>query len=57
VVSYGLQWVMRMLLGVFSVNENKGQEEAPWEIKKILWGVLHDASAVPVEVFALLFGR
>ena len=56
-VSYGLQWVMRMLLGVFSVNENKGQEEAPWEIKKILWGVLHDALAVPVDVLALLFGR
>ena len=29
------KWVMMMMLGVFSVNENKGQEEAPWEIKKI----------------------
>ena len=46
-----------MMLGVSSVNENKGQDEAPWEIKKILWGVLHDALAVPVDVLALLFGR
>ena len=34
------QWSMRMMLGVFSVNEEKGQEEAPWEPKKILWGVV-----------------
>ena len=30
------QWPMRMMISVFSVNEDKGQEEAPWEPKKIL---------------------
>ena len=25
-------WPMRMVLGVFSVNEDTGQEEAPWEL-------------------------
>ena len=30
------KWAMRMMLGVFSVNETKGQEEAPWEVKEIL---------------------
>ena len=42
-----------MMLGVFSVNETKGREEAPWEVKKILWGVLHDASGVPAGALAL----
>ena len=28
------QWSMRMVLGVFAVNEEKGQEEAHWEPKK-----------------------
>ena len=47
------QWAMRMALGTFAVNETKGQEEAPWEQKKILWGVGHDASAVHVDPMAL----
>ena len=47
------KWAMRMLLGVFSVNETKGQEEAPWEVKKILRGVLHDASGVPADALSL----
>ena len=47
------KWAMRMMLGVFAVNETKGQEEAPWEVKKILWGVLHDASGVPADALAL----
>ena len=47
------KWAMRMLLGVFSVNETKGQEEAPWEVKKILWGVLHDASGAPADALSL----
>ena len=47
------KWAMRMLLGVFAVNEAKGQEEAPWEVKKILRGVLHDASGVPADALSL----
>ena len=47
------QWAMRMALGTFAVNETKGQEEAPWEQKKILWGVGHDATAVHVDPMAL----
>ena len=47
------QWAMRMALRTFAVNETKGQEEAPWEQKKILWGVGHDASAVHVDPMAL----
>ena len=42
-----------MALGGFAVNEGKGQEEAPWEEKKIVWGVLHDATEVPVVAMAL----
>ena len=49
------QWAMRMALGTFAVNETKGQEEAPWEQKKILWGVGHDASAVHVDPICLLY--
>ena len=47
------QWAMRMALGTFAVNETKGQEEEPWEQKKILWGDGHDASAVHVDPMAL----
>ena len=47
------QWSMRMILGVFSVNEEKGQKEAPWEPKKILLGVGHDASSVHIDPLAL----
>ena len=47
------QWSMRMMLGVFAVNEEKGQEEAPWKPKKILWGVGHDASSVHIDPLAL----
>ena len=47
------QWSRRMLLGLFAVNEEKGQEEAPWEPKKILWGVGHDASPVHTDSLAL----
>ena len=38
-----------MMLGVFSVNETKGQEE----VKKILRGALHDASGVPADALSL----
>ena len=47
------KWTMRMMRGVFFVNETKGQEEAPWEVKKIRWGALHDASGVPADALAL----
>ena len=49
------QWAMRIALGTFAVNETKGQEEALWEQKKILWGVGHDALAVQVDLMALSF--
>ena len=44
---------MRMVLGVFSVNEDRGQEEAPWGAKKIHWGAGHDASSVHINPLAL----
>ena len=49
------KWCMRMMLGLFAANDLKGLEEAPWESKKILWGVRHDASAVHVDPMALRF--
>ena len=49
----GAWWAIRMALEVFAVHEGKGQEEAPWEEKKIVWGVLHDATEVPVDAMAL----
>ena len=32
------RWVMRMLLGWDAVNEDKGREEAAFEVLKIVWG-------------------
>ena len=46
-------WSIRTMLGVFFVNEEKGHEEAPWEPKKIPWGVGHDASSVHIDPLAL----
>ena len=47
------QWPMRMVLGVFSVNEDRGQEEVPWGPKKVLWGAGHDAPSVHIDPLAL----
>ena len=41
------RWVMRMLLGWDAVNEEKGREEAAFEVLKIVWGILLDTTAVP----------